>query len=294
MQKTLILSFDMETDIGSWTNDTRGVTEGTPEILAVLREHGAPATFLFTGREAERHPDVVARIVESGHPIGCHTMYHETVGVPVYNVPVGSFALESEIEGRLALATDAVEKVAGARPVSFRAPRLFGSTRMVLALENLGYTVDSSFPAYFHGRDFAPYHPSREDWAVNGDLDLLEVPIFFDMDADESGDKNRSRDQWPMLRTRGTEWFAGLCRRMFERAGGINGDPVLCVYLHPWEFVDMPREVDTDESTIAFRPFLYQNTGAAAVRSLADFIGLMKDDGVRFTTLEDYAQGCPA
>jgi peptidoglycan/xylan/chitin deacetylase (PgdA/CDA1 family) len=51
-QKTLILSFDMETDIGSWTSGVCGITEGTPEILMVLRNHHVPATFLFTGREA--------------------------------------------------------------------------------------------------------------------------------------------------------------------------------------------------------------------------------------------------
>jgi len=286
---TLVLSFDMETDVGSWTSEVRGITMGTPEILRVLRNRDTPATFLFTGREAQNHPEAVEGVLADGHEVGCHTMFHETIGVPVYDVPVGSFALESEIEGRLQLATETVTRVAGIRPVSFRAPRLFGSTNMIKALEKLEYRIDSSFPAYFHARDFLPYHPSSEDWSKEGSMSILEVPVFYDMDADENGDKNRGRDQWPMLRLKGAKWFAGLCERMFEKVKHKSGNSVLCVYLHPWEFVKMPEKVHTDESTIAFKPFLYKNTGSFALEALDEFIALAKQQGWRFETLKDIA-----
>jgi peptidoglycan/xylan/chitin deacetylase (PgdA/CDA1 family) len=177
-EKTLILSFDMETDIGSWTSGVRGILEGTPKILEVLEKHDVSATFLFTGQEAQAHQEVVEDVLSAGHEVGCHTMYHETVGAPVYDVPIGSFALDSEIEGRLRIATEVIEDVAGVRPVSFRAPRLFGSTRMIQVLEKLGYLADSSFPSYFYGRDFLPYHPSSEDWSKVGEMRILEIPVF--------------------------------------------------------------------------------------------------------------------
>lgn len=66
--KTVILSFDMETDVGSWTRGTRGIVEGTPEILRVLNKHHVPATFFFVGREAGAHAGVVASILA-----GCGT-----------------------------------------------------------------------------------------------------------------------------------------------------------------------------------------------------------------------------
>ena len=289
MQRTRVLTFDMETDIGSWTNEVRGITEGTPEILGVLRNHNVPATFLFTGREAQNNPEAVQEVLADGHEVGCHTMFHETIGLPVYDVPVGSFALESEIEGRLALATETLEKIAGVRPVSFRAPRLFGSTTMINALEKLEYRVDSSFPSYFYGRDFLPYHPSGKDWSKEGNMGILEVPVFYDMDADESGDKNRGRDQWPMLRLKGAKWFDDLCRRMFGKVRDGRGDSTLCMYLHPWEFVKMPQKVHTDESTITFRPFLYRNTGCFALEALDEFIALSKQSGCRFETLRSVA-----
>ena len=288
--KTIILSFDMETDIGSWSSATRGITEGTPEILRVLRGQQVPATFLYVGREALAHPQSVQQTLADGHEIGCHTMYHESVGVPVYDVPVGSFILEHEIPARLEMATAAVEKVAGVRPVSFRAPRLFGSAAMLRALDALGYLADSSFPAYFHGRDFLPYHPAGDDWARAGDLRILEIPPFFDAGAADGGEKNRGRDQWPMLRLNGGAWFAELARRMFAHAGADRRAVLLCVYLHPWEFVPMPRTLHTDESTIALKPFAYDNTGTAALRALDEFIGAMRADGVQFVTMREYAE----
>jgi peptidoglycan/xylan/chitin deacetylase (PgdA/CDA1 family) len=288
--KTLVLSFDMETDIGSWTSETRGLVEGTPRILEVLHNHSVAATFLFTGREAEGNPAVVRKIRSAGHEIGCHTMYHENIGVPVYDVPVGSFALEGEIEGRLRLATDTIHKVAGVRPLSFRAPRLFGSTAMVLALEKLGYVADSSFPSYYYGRDFLPYHPSRDDWSREGNLNILEIPIFYNMDATEAGTKNRGLDQWPMLRLRGGRWFASLCERMAERVGDARGESVLCIYLHPWEFVQMPRRIRTDESTISFRSFLWKHTGAFALAALNEFLTVAENSGWSFDMLSSLAR----
>lgn len=282
---TIIISFDMETDIGSWTGGTRGLSEGTPAILDVLAQRGVPATFLWVGREAERHPGLVRRSLDAGHEIGCHTMFHETVGRPVYDVPVGGFMLDAEMAGRLEMATDAVERVAGIRPVSFRAPRLFGSTAMIGELERLGYLIDSSLPAYAHGRDFRPYHPHRDDWLKDGDRRLIELPPFYDADAGE--DAGRERDQWPMMRLKGPDWFAGLTARAARRMGAGGA---LAVYLHPWEYVTMPETVRCDECSITFDPFVYQGTGQAAIDGLDRWIGLMQDQGFSFTTMRRFAE----
>ncbi len=57
---------------------------------------------------------------------------------------------------RLELATAWVEEAAGVRPVSFRAPRLFGSTAMIQALEALGCVSDGGYPMYFLRERLAP------------------------------------------------------------------------------------------------------------------------------------------
>lgn len=286
-KKTVIISFDMEPDIGSWTTQDEGVKQGTPEILRVLANNSVPATFLFTGREAKNNPRTVEHILSEGHEIGCHTMFHETLGEAVFSMPGDNYVLPQEIKGRLELATEVLEDVSGIRPVSFRAPRLFGSTGMITALDELGYIVDSSFPSYYHGRDFLPYHPSREDWAKDGDMSILEIPPFYDTDAG-SDRENRDRDQWPMMRLRGPEWFLDLARRMANVKDNA-GNSIICIYLHPWEFIDMPETIFTDEAAITFKPFLHKNTGNYALNALDEVIGGLKMDGVEFATMKDFA-----
>jgi peptidoglycan-N-acetylglucosamine deacetylase len=48
----------------------------TPWVLDLLAEHGAKATFFCVGRNAEAHPEIMARIRAEGHAIGNHTHEH--------------------------------------------------------------------------------------------------------------------------------------------------------------------------------------------------------------------------
>ena len=48
----------------------------TPALLELLGKYGAKATFFLIGREAERYPQLVERIVEEGHTLGNHSYSH--------------------------------------------------------------------------------------------------------------------------------------------------------------------------------------------------------------------------
>jgi peptidoglycan/xylan/chitin deacetylase (PgdA/CDA1 family) len=50
--------------------------EHTPRLLDVLHEQGVVATFFVIGANAERHPDLIRRIVAEGHTLGNHTFTH--------------------------------------------------------------------------------------------------------------------------------------------------------------------------------------------------------------------------
>lgn len=50
--------------------------EHTPLLLDLLAVHRAKATFFLIGREAERYPEVVERIVREGHAVGNHSWSH--------------------------------------------------------------------------------------------------------------------------------------------------------------------------------------------------------------------------
>jgi peptidoglycan/xylan/chitin deacetylase (PgdA/CDA1 family) len=44
----------------------------TPQVLAILEQHHASATFFVIGERALRHPELVARIKREGHEVGNH------------------------------------------------------------------------------------------------------------------------------------------------------------------------------------------------------------------------------
>ncbi|MBW3606367.1 MAG: polysaccharide deacetylase family protein [Actinobacteria bacterium] len=51
----------------------------TPQLLQVLADHDAHATFFMCGRAAIRHPDVVRAVVAAGHSVGAHGWDHRPV-----------------------------------------------------------------------------------------------------------------------------------------------------------------------------------------------------------------------
>jgi len=48
----------------------------TPQVLAVLAQYGAHATFFVIGQEAAAHPELVEQMVAEGHTVGHHTYSH--------------------------------------------------------------------------------------------------------------------------------------------------------------------------------------------------------------------------
>ena len=48
----------------------------TPRVLDVLAELAVPATFFVVGAKAERHPELVRRMLAEGHHVGSHSQTH--------------------------------------------------------------------------------------------------------------------------------------------------------------------------------------------------------------------------
>lgn len=288
-QITVVLGFDMETDVGSWSPYYEGLVQGTPKLLRLLEERDATATFFFTGDAARTHPQVVRAVQTAGHEVGCHSLYHETVGDPIFEIPGVKPLLPEEVPLRLRVATEWVAEALGEQPISFRCPRLWGSTAVVNALEDLGYVADASYPLYYYQERLAPYHPSREDWTQVGDMRILEIPNFADMTIDSTDEYGRDRDQWPLFRTESAD---SLMRHIDAFIGYVNerGQPVvLCFYFHPWEFIDIPESYTYGEGTVVPHPFLIKNCGQYAVEQLGRLLDSLAERGARFTTARDLA-----
>jgi peptidoglycan/xylan/chitin deacetylase (PgdA/CDA1 family) len=52
---------------------------GTPAILALLADAGAPATFFVTGEQVRDHPSIAAEIVAAGHEVALHGDRHRNL-----------------------------------------------------------------------------------------------------------------------------------------------------------------------------------------------------------------------
>jgi len=48
----------------------------TPKALDLLKKHNAKATFFCIGKQVEKHPEILKRILADGHSIGNHTYSH--------------------------------------------------------------------------------------------------------------------------------------------------------------------------------------------------------------------------
>jgi len=154
------------------------VREGTERILEQLRRHGVRATFFVLGEVVRDHPDLVRRMVDEGHEIGCHGMHHQ----PLWDSNREAFC--QELRQFRALVR---EKLGDVQVTGFRAPTFSLDRRTAWALEVLreeGFAYDSSiFPAKvrMYGVPEAPvgiYRPSREDLARHDPAgQLVEFPV---------------------------------------------------------------------------------------------------------------------
>lgn len=279
----VVLGFDMETDVGSWTPYYEGLVHGTPVILDVLERQGVTATFFFTGSAARKSPETVQEVEARGHEIGAHTLFHETIGDSLFDIPGMMPILPEEVPNRIRLCTEWIENVAGIRPVSFRCPRLFGSSTVVNALDALGYVADATYPMYYFRERLRPYHPHREDWTREGDLRIVELPNFADLSMESKDPYGRDMDQWPLFRTEGAP---ALLRHIdgYSRYCESHGvEPFLCFYFHPWEFHPMPEgEIHYGEGGVHPDPFIVKNCGLYAALQLEILIKALLDRGAEF------------
>ena len=285
---TVLLGIDMETDIGSFTPFYDGVKNGTPALLELLDKKGVRGTFYFTGDCARHNPEIAKMVKNSANEAGCHSLFHETVGDELFPIPGEKPLLPEEVPFRLKKATEWVSEVIGERPKAFRCPRLWGSSAVVSALEDLGYDTDASYPMYYYRERFAPYHPSREDWTKEGDLRLLEIPNFADM-AMQSRDPGmeRDRDQWPLFRTKGAGALMAHVDHYLEFLRKRNLPAVLCFYFHPWEFVPSKRTYRYGEAAVTPKRFITKGCGRRALREFAVLLERLKDKGAVFARAAD-------
>src|SRR3954453_14253988 len=148
-----------------WAHWPSRVEASTESLLEILAEHSVTATFFTLGCVAERHPQLVRRIVACGHELASHGYSHE----------LAYLQTRPEFLSDITRSKLILEEKGGCRVTGYRAPSfsLGSSTPWAhAALAEAGYLYSSSS------------HPVKNDHY--GDLStpemtcrdgVLEVPI---------------------------------------------------------------------------------------------------------------------
>lgn len=147
------------------THQAYGPRTGVPRILRILDRQGIRATFFIPGYSAERWPGAVRSIRDAGHEIAHHGYLHEQVSV----------VAPDEEERLLLRGLEALDTVAGVRPIGWRAPMWEASYASPGILARHGFLYDSSLmDADYPYRVAAGPEP--------GAASIVELPIHWGQD----------------------------------------------------------------------------------------------------------------
>ncbi len=169
---------DADTRLSTTSMLRYGPQIGVPRIIDQCNALGVKHTFFVPGWCAEQYPEAIELMVKNGHEVAMHGYLHEYPNL---------LTREQEFFWTKK-GTDAITKIAGKRPVGYRAPWYRYSKHSTDILAQLGYTWDTALMG-----DDNPYLirqaggelvelPSRwqlDDWPQfvhNHDLDFM-MPI---------------------------------------------------------------------------------------------------------------------
>jgi peptidoglycan-N-acetylglucosamine deacetylase len=152
-----------------------GAEVGAPRLLETFKRYGITTTWAVPTHTMQTFPSAVEAVVEHGHEIAAHGVYHEYVP-----------KLELDEERRLMeLQVKLHEQLLGKRPWGYRSPALDVTDHTLEVLEEFDFVWDSSL----QGRDFTPYRPRM---VTNVDLEngnefgppsaVLEFPVSWALD----------------------------------------------------------------------------------------------------------------
>jgi len=130
------------------------IVKGLDKIIEFLGKHETYATFFMVGEILENFPDILDKILDNGHEIGFHTMYHSR--------------LDSEnFQEKFSKELDDFAKLTNNKSKGFRAPTFSLNEKSSWAIDTLeehGYVYDSSIvPAKtsLYGNPNAPRNPYK-------------------------------------------------------------------------------------------------------------------------------------
>jgi Predicted xylanase/chitin deacetylase len=211
MNRYILLSFDVEEfdvplEYGFSISPGEQMSvgkRGLDAILNLLHQTDVKATMFTTANFAMQFPEAIKQIA-AHHELGSHTFYHS------------SFKMED-----LLLSKQKLEEISNTKVFGLRMPRM--QTIDMNEVRMAGYLYDSSIhPTWLPGR-YNNSNLPRTIYKENGVTRLpasvsphLRIPLF-----------------WLTFKNFSYPLFKQIALQT------LRHDGYLCLYLHPWEFVDI-------------------------------------------------------
>ena len=76
LYRDVVWRMDSSSKVVYITFDDGPIPECTPQVLDILSKYGIKATFFMVAENAEKYPELLARVRAEGHTIGNHTYHH--------------------------------------------------------------------------------------------------------------------------------------------------------------------------------------------------------------------------
>jgi peptidoglycan-N-acetylglucosamine deacetylase len=167
----------------------------TPQILDVLKQHNAKATFFVVGSRVIEQPDIIKREIVDGHELANHT----------YNHPNFRGLTEEEIRKELRKTKQTIFDLTGFSPHLFRPPGGFYNETIINAAYQEGYIVV-----------MWSWHQDTYDWKQPGVSNIVkkvlsnarngDIILFHDYGGDRRQTIEALKQILPELKKRGYQF----------------------------------------------------------------------------------------
>lgn len=210
----------------AWDSLPSRVEASVDRLLALFAENGARCTFFTLGWIAERHPEMIRRMVAAGHELASHGYSHRRVS------DLSPPEFREDVKRTRAIIEDVGGvPVSGFRAASFSFDHRTRWAHEILAEEGYGYS-SSVYPVQ-HDHYGVPDAP-RFVYRPSGDNGVPEFP----MTTVRLFDRNFPCSGGGYFRLLPCALFRWAIRRVNMR----EAEPAI-FYFHPWEIdADQPRQ----------------------------------------------------
>ena len=223
---------------------------GTEKILDILDRTGVTPTFFCTVNFAANAPDIIRRIIDSGHEIAAHGCDHWQ--------PVPSDVFRAK---------ERLEELTGKPVEGYRQPRMFPVSDD--DIRRAGYLYNSSLNPCLIPGHYNHLDKPRTCFMRDGVLQIpasvtpwLRFPLF-----------------WLALHNLPLWLYKAFARRTVSRDGYLS------TYFHPWEFYPLGEHPEFKVGFVS-----RNHAGKEMERRLDSVINMFKAQGEEFTTYSDFAR----